>query len=246
MARLSRRVGGVPRALTVSFPVAGMVCGGQPGARASSRLIAVARWPAQGKDPWGRIRSSHRARRRWRSRLASTGTSRFRGRHRTRKRPWPAGLPPMARASCRTRVISPWLAPAPSAVTISRRRKPRRFSARAVTGCERGHRTWSQELPPPGSRQSPVAAVHEFVTAGGVCRGARPAVMTRCRPTGVRWPGTRPAGWCCSRSPRFPPDGGAREPPATSGTHSRSGARASRDLWPATPRCPGRGALPTR
>ena len=48
MARLSRRVGGVPRALGFPFLVAGAVQVGQSGARACRRVIAAVSWVAQG------------------------------------------------------------------------------------------------------------------------------------------------------------------------------------------------------
>jgi hypothetical protein len=48
MARLSRRVGGVPRALLVPFRSLGWFGAGQPGARACSRVIAAVIWVAQG------------------------------------------------------------------------------------------------------------------------------------------------------------------------------------------------------
>ena len=49
VSRLSRRVGGVPRALGLSFLVVGAVWAGQPGAYSCRRVIAAVIWLAQGQ-----------------------------------------------------------------------------------------------------------------------------------------------------------------------------------------------------
>jgi hypothetical protein len=124
------------------------------------------------------------------SRTATSGAARAR-----LLRPDPPGLP-SATAPLPAAPLPAAPFPLPHTGDTARRclrpGEPRRFSARTVTGCERGHRTSSRELPPAGASPVTNAAPSRAVTAlhGGPGRGRR----GHAAPPAGWLTGGRPAG----------------------------------------------------